>query len=225
MTRDRRVWLRLGAVCAVISAVTTFLLWWFGREIPPPGDIEAAVALSTNPAYMSRLWVNLIHVFIAPVGYAAAAAILARRAPVAAWGGLACILAWAFAEALGVSINIWGQNAEWRGAWATADAEQRAALTAAMTTFQGFWNGIFFLVLIFFALASALLGCAAVGEPGLGRWVGWLLLAAVPLTLVIMLDGYFGFALGRFIEWSYPLLQPTSRLLMGVWIWQAAASR
>lgn len=207
----------------MISALTTFLLWWLGRQVPPSANIAEAVGLAQNPAYMGRLWINLLHVLIAPAGYAAAAALLARRAPAAAWIGLACILAWSFAEALGVSINIWGQNAEWRSRWSAAAPPERLALQAAMITFQGFWNGIFFLVLVFFALASGLLGFAAVGEPGLGRWVGWLLLAAVPLTLIIMLEGYFGQALGQFIEWSYPLLQPLSRFLMGIWIWRAAS--
>lgn len=216
--------MRLGAAAAVLSAVSTFMLWWLPRQVPPTASFEDALQLATNPYYLARLWINLGHVFVALAAYGTVAALVARRQPGLAWIGFVAMAFWAFSEALGVSINIWAQNAEWRMAYGAADQQTKESIRTAILTYQGFWNGIFFVVLLAFAIGSLGLGLGVHRSDWLSSAVSVLLLAAVPLTFVIMLDGYFGFNLSRWIEWTYPILQPVSRTLMGVWIWRAASA-
>lgn len=212
--------LRTGALAAVLSGVTTFLLWWLPRMVSPAASFEEALLLASDPFYLTRLWVNLAHVFIALAGYGAAAAIIARQRPELAWIGVFAMAFWCLSEALGVSINIWAQNGDWRSGFAEADAQTRLLIKAAIFTYQGLWNGIFFIVLVTFAAGSLALGLGMPRDTMMGWALSVLLLAAVPLTLIIMLDGYFGFQFSGWIEWSYPILQPFSRTLMGIWIWR-----
>ena len=79
------------------------------------------------------------------------------------------------------------------------------------------------LLLVAFLLGTTSYGIAAFREKGLTRIMGLLFLLAVPLTLVIILDRYMGYSLSIWISWSYPLLQPVSRFIMGYWLWKIAA--
>ena len=216
--------LRTGAVCAALSVATTVLLWLLPHLHAAPAGTEPESALASDPLYLVRLWVSFGHVFPALAGYAAAAWLAARRSPALAWAGLAAFGVWALTEALGVSINLWAVNDAWRPAYADAGAEAQAAICAALLTARGLWDGIFFLVLVAFLAGSLLLGTAASATPGMARAVATLLLLAVPLTLVIMLDGYFGAGLAGWVDWSYPVLQPLSRATMAAWIWREAAA-
>ncbi|MBD2842911.1 hypothetical protein [Erythrobacter rubeus] len=208
----------------MLSAVTTVLLWWLPQNYSSPASFEAGVALAANPAYLARLWVNFLHVFIALVAYGGLAAVLARRAPALAWTGLVAMAFWAFAEALGLSINIWAQNGAWRSGYAAADPATRDLIRNAVFVYQGIWNGVFFVVLVCFALGSSALGLACWAPALSDRILSTLLLLAVPLTLVITVDGYFGARLGIWIDWSYPILQPVSHTAMAAWLWHAAVN-
>ena len=89
--------------------------------------------------------------------------------------------------------------------------------------FDAVWDALFFLLLTGFLLGTSCFGLAALAGTGLERWVGVLFLLASPLTLAIMLGGYAGVTfLDSLVSWVYPLLQPFSRALLAVWLWQAA---
>jgi hypothetical protein len=52
-----------------------------------------------------------------------------------------------------------------------------------------------------------------------------LLLLAVPLTLAITLQEYAGASrLAPIVNAIYPILQPVSRALLGLWLWREAAA-
>jgi hypothetical protein len=218
--------LRLAGALGVLSAVTTTLLWLLPRLYEQPGSFDEAVALSGNGLYLGRLWVNLIHVAIALVAYAAAAGLIARRSPILAKAGLTWMAIWAAVELAGVSILIFAVNRTWRAGYPGADEAGRVAIRNAIDGFAAVWDGMFFVVLVAFLLGTTLLGLALLDGRGLRRSVGWLHLAAAPLTVFIMLGGYWDMAWTSTIaDWIYPALQPASRTLLGVWIWRQAAEQ
>jgi hypothetical protein len=219
-TAIQPVFLRLAALCALASAVTTFLLWWLPFQFTSPTTFDERIALAANPWYLARLWVNFVHLFLAMAGYAGFAWFAARRSPVLAWSGLVLMGLWALAEMFAISLNLWAQNAAWRAGYAAADAEVQSMIRTGLFLFQGVWDALFFIVLIAFFLGTLCLGFSVRPDQLIDKVVGVLLLLAAPLTATIMLDGYFGFNLGHWIEWSYPVLQPASRALMGYWIWR-----
>jgi len=218
--------IRAAACCAMLSAVTTILLWWLPRHVPATADFAATIALRTNPWYLAQLWVTFAHNWIALFGYTGAAAVLARHAPGSAVGGLVAFSIWATTELTGISVIIFASNRTWRASYDAADEAKRASLRTMLEGWSAVWDGMFFLLLVAFLLGSLLFGAAAVRQKGLARAVGVLLLAAVPLTALIMAGGYAGVAWANTLSDAvYPVLQPASRFLMGVWLWRAAAGR
>jgi hypothetical protein len=217
--------IRFAAICTGLSAITTFLLWWLPRQVPPPQDFAQAVALHANPYHLARLWVNFVHIFLALAGYAAAAALWMRRMPGLAVAGFLCFFGWGLTELLGVSANLFAVNGTWRAQYAAADPALQQILRTQITGFAAVWHAMFFLLLVFFLLGTLSLGLAAWRGRGLERAVGVLLLLAVPLTLVIMLGGYTNIStFSAFVGWVYPVLQPISRATLAVWLWQQARS-
>ena len=99
---------------------------------------------------MGRLWLNYLHVFFALTAYAGTAYLCFRRAPVAAATGFIAFAFWAFAEALGIAINIWGVNELWRAGYSATDAQAQMMIRTSIHTFTGIWEGIFFVVLTTF---------------------------------------------------------------------------
>ncbi|MEM9616605.1 MAG: hypothetical protein AAF936_01475 [Pseudomonadota bacterium] len=217
MNRDR-TFFALGGIAAVTTAATTFLLWWLPQQYSSPTTIEETMALHATAPYMARLWVNYIHVFLALFAYAAAAWAVRLQAPIAATVGFVAFLFWCLAEAIGVSINIWAVNGDWRAAYGAADEAERELIRASIHTFQGLWNGIFFVVLTTFLIGTMSYAVALFRKSALQKTLAILFFLAAPLTIIIIADGYFGASLSHWIEWSYPVLQPVSRALLGLWL-------
>lgn len=217
--------LKCAALFAGLSAVTTLLLWLLPRLYPAPGGVDEAVALHANPFYMARLWVNFVHIFFALVAYGASAWLLSRRSLALAWGGMLSFVLWGFTELLGVTVNLFAVNGTWRAGYATATPELQQQLRANIAAFGTVWDAMFFLLLVAFLIGTACYGLAAIRGAGIERLVGWLFLLAVPLTVAIMLGGYTRLtALNVLVDWTYPVLQPVSRVVLAGWLWRSATT-
>ncbi|HEX2219086.1 MAG TPA: hypothetical protein VHG35_09790 [Gemmatimonadales bacterium] len=172
---------------------------------------------------MARYWTNLVHIFLALTAYAGAALLLARRSPGSSLLGLLFFLLWGFSELLGVSTILFAVNRTWRSAYTGADPGMQEAYRTLLTGFEAVWDSVFFLLLVAFLLGSLCYGWVARKGVGLERAVGVLFLLAVPLTLAILISGYGGpLWPGVIVSWTYPVLQPLSRVLLGVWLWNSA---
>lgn len=215
--------LKASAVAAVLSAVTTFLLWLLPRMYDSPAGFEQSVALRENAYYLARLWVNFVHIFLALTAYGAAAWLLWRRSPALAGFGFLWFLLWGFVELIGVTTNLFAVNRLWRAQYAASTPEVQEQLRALLLGFEGVWDALFFLLLVGFLLGTTFYGVAALRGAGLERWVGYLFLLAAPLTVGIMIGGYTSLRVfDGFVAWVYPVLQPVSRALLGVWLWSEA---
>ncbi|MEM8817688.1 MAG: hypothetical protein AAGE85_17855 [Pseudomonadota bacterium] len=215
----------VGGLAAIATAVSTLLLWYLPRTYTVEPGFEGVVALHAEPAYMARLWVNYLHVFLALFAYGVVAWVLRREAPAAAAIGFVAFLMWCLAEAVGISINIWAVNETWRAAYAAADADTEPLIRASLHTFSGVWDGVFFVVLTTFLVGTTSFGAALWRGPVVQKTLSILFFLAAPLTVVIMLDGYFGASLSQWVSWSYPVLQPLSRGLMGFWLIRLALQK
>jgi hypothetical protein len=61
----------------------------------------------------------------------------------------------------------------------------------------------------------------AVKGRGLERATGILLLLSIPLSVMIILGEYWNVNVASRLEnIIYPVLQPASRIVMGVWLWK-----
>ena len=218
---DSHRFLHWAALFAILSAVTTFLLWLLPQFYSVSPQFDEQASLHQNPFYMGRLWINFIHIFFALLAYGGAALLLSKHSPALSAAGFLSFLFWGFIELLGVSILIFAVNQTWRAQYAGADPTSQVMLETHIRGFMGMWDAMFFLLLIAFLLGTTCYGMAAVRQGGFERLIGILFLLAAPLTIIITLDGYAGLSLSGWIAWSYPILQPVSRFLLGIWLWRS----
>jgi hypothetical protein len=215
---------RVAALCSFLSVASTLCLIFLPGLFAPAPDFAARMGRVHEAPYLLRSWVYLLHpflVFTAALGLALA---VARRSPVLAIGGMAAFMLWAFNEAGQQTLTLFAFD-RWRLAWETADEAARSALRVNAVMYDGIWDGMYMLLLIGFAIGNACLGAAMIRGEGLARVVAGFLFAAGTLTVLLFLNE-LGVRLlpGPALEWSYPLIQPLGRGLIGVWLWQVAKS-
>jgi hypothetical protein len=157
--------------------------------------------------------------------YCALAAALWHRYRTLAALGLLWFILWGFTELLGVSINIWAVNIVVACWFRRGRCRQSGNPPSKPAGFSAIWDAMFFLLLVAFFLGTMHFGLATVRGRGLERLVGILLLLAAPLTLGILIGGYTSMTwLNPVTDWVYPALQPVSRALMGLWLWQQSSA-
>ena len=145
-------------------------------------DVRGATRAPSDPVYLAIALEQLGPCAAGRVAYAGAAFLLARRSLALAGFGFLWFVLWAVFELVGVTLNLFTVNFTWRAGYAAADDATQARLQTLLAGFPGIWDGLFFLVLVFFLLGTLCLGLAAIRANGLEKLVGVLLLIAVPLT-------------------------------------------
>jgi hypothetical protein len=211
------------AVCSVLSAVTTLLLIYLPEFFRPVEGFEGRMRRIEEPAYVLRSWVYLVHPFIT---FAAALGVALRiRAlrPAAAILGIAGFALWASNEALQQTMTLFALD-KWRAAYFAADEATRAIIQTNAAMYDGLWDAFYVLLLLGFSIGNLFLGAALVrAGQGVTRIVGYFLLAALALTLMLLGRELQWWTIPALLDtWSYPAIQPLGRTLIGFWLWSAA---
>lgn len=217
-----RTFYRSAAICSVLSAVTTLGLIFLPELYAPAEGFEGRMMRVHDPAYVLRSWIYLIHPFLTLMAALAVAMRIRAMASAAAVIGLLGFVLWAFTEAGQQTLTLFAFD-RWRAAYPTADAAYKAQVQANAAIYDGLWDATYFLLLIGFTIGNAFLGWALVRARGLTRIVGYFFFGAVALTLGNISRELGWFTLPASIEfWSYPMIQPLGRTLIGVWLWKAS---
>jgi hypothetical protein len=216
---------RTAAVCSLLSAVTTLLLIFLPELYAPAEGFEGRMQRVTDPAYVLRSWVYLLHPFLVLTAALGVAVRIRAMHPALALAGVLGFVLWAFTEAGQQTLTLFAFD-RWRAAWLAGDEAVRAHMPASVAIYDGLWDGMYFLLLLGFMIGNAALGVALVRAGGLARIVGAFLLGAFVLTFTIVANELRWFALPEpLASWSYPAIQPLGRALIGVWLWCAAVER
>lgn len=220
---------RFAAVCALLSAVTTFGV----HLIPVPGgplSLDAQVALHKNTLYLARLWVVLLHIFLVTASlWGVAAAKLHVRAGLMGLGFLGYLL-FAIAELARTSFVLFALNRGWRAQYAAAanDASVQDSLRPLLLGYLPLSNAFFFLLILGFLIGNLFYGIAFLSsiERPLDRVLGVALLIWACLGLMTLLRDYGQFAwvpeMPGWVAWTY---QPAVRVLIAIWLWSVADLR
>lgn len=217
-----RSFYRTAAVASVISAVTTLGLIFLPNFFAPAEGFEGRMARVHDPAYQLRSWVYLVHPFITLMAALAVAVRIRNFRPGLAVVGLLSMSLWAFTEAAQQGMTLFAFD-KWRMAFATADETMRSQIETLTILYDGLWDGMYFVLLIAFAIGNLCLGAALLRLTGLGRVVGGFFVAASLLTIsLIWREIGWGALPEPLASWSYPAIQPLGRTLIGVWLWQVA---
>jgi hypothetical protein len=214
---------RIAALCSFASALTTLGLIFLPSFFAPGQGFEGRMARVGDPVYQLRAWIYLVHPFLVLTAALAVALLLRTRSAVLALIGLLGFLLWGFTEAGQQTLTLFAFD-PWREAYASADAATREAIRLRTDIYDGLWNALYVLLLIGFAIGNLCFGIAMVRAKELTRIVGLFFLAACALT-VALLVGELGLPLPEPVAaWSYPVIQPLGRALIGVWLWRAGTS-
>lgn len=229
---------RLAAACSLLSAITTLLLIYLPQFYAPIAEgLPGRMARVSDPVYQLRAWVYLVHPLLVLPAALAMGAALRPRAPLLARLGAASFVVWGLTELAQQCLTLQAFD-RWRVGWLAGDLELSNAMPVLLRLYDGIWDAMYFLLLLAFLAANVLFGVAVLrqsrgnemGQPDalrrpdrLGQVVGALYLAAAALTLSLLVVEVGGPTLpAPLAAWSYPLIQPLARVLIGVWLWKYA---
>lgn len=214
---------RIAAICSAISVLSTLALIHLPSFYEPNAGFEGRMARVHDPVYQLRAWIYFLHPFLVlAAAIALAVRIRAKHAGLALMGGISFLL-WSFTEAVQQTMTLFAFDV-WRSAWPVADAAARTRLEIQVAVYDGLWNGMYFLLIVGFAMGNLLLGIALAQHRGFTRMLGFVLLVVCALTvrtIVVEVEGpdLLPGALGR---QAYPVVQPIARLLLFIWLWRMA---
>ena len=176
-----------------------------------------------DPAYGVRSWAYLIHPFLVTTAAFGVAVRLHRAAPALMLTGFLGFCVWGVTEAAQQTFTLFAFD-RWRVAYLAADEAVRSTMALRVAIYDGVWDAMYALILIAFLIANVLYGAATLRARGLARALGVLYLGAALLTLVILIREVGVNVPSQVDAWSYPVIQPLARTLIGVWLWREARS-
>ncbi len=212
-------------MCWVVTSVTTLGLIFLPRLLPPAADTASQVMRSQDPIYLTRLWIGILHPFIAIVGALGVAYARSRDSLGAASCGFVFFVLWGSGEAIQQSLILVALNWGWRASYlATTDPASRALLAASMSDFERLSDGFFFFLLIAFVCANLLYAVATWRGDRLQRTVSMFFVLAAGLGVLSFATRFgAGIVPASAMAILYPTIQPAGRFLTGVWLWKQTA--
>jgi hypothetical protein len=215
------VFIRLAAICALLTAMTTLAVHWLPVLWKDATTFEAALKLRHDPIYFGRLWIVLLHCVLVVISMAAIPLLLRGTPRLVAMFGFGSYLMFAFVEMLRTSLAIFAINRAWRFGYEFAtDEVTRTKFRFAIESLFGVNEALFFL--FFFAFTAGLFcyGFALLPGDGAARPIGWLFLIWGLLNLPGLLAAIAGNeSIASHFEWVGSYFQPLARLLIGLWLW------
>ena len=111
---------RFGAVCALLTALTTLVVHVMPNLWSDAMSFEQQVELRLNLLYLTNRWVVLLHCALVIVSMFALGLPAMRRAPGAVIFGFLAFACFGFTEMLRTAISIFAINRNWRAVYASA---------------------------------------------------------------------------------------------------------
>jgi hypothetical protein len=167
--------LRVAAACALLSALTTLAVHVLPELWADVNTFEKQLQLRNNSYYFARLWLVILHCILVVVSMYAIALLRFRATPALAGLGFLSFIVFGFTEMLRTSLGIFVLNRTWRAGYVAAtDDGERSWLRAAIETYSGVNDSLFFLFYLAFLLGILCYGLSLATAKGLDRQVGWL---------------------------------------------------
>ena len=215
---------RFGAVCALLTALTTLVVHVMPNLWSDAMSFEQQVELRLNSLYFINRWVVLLHCALVVVSMFALGLPTMRRAPVAVIFGFLAFACFGFTEMLRTAISIFAINRNWRAAYASAvDSATRERFRGFIESYSGINDALFFIFYTAFSLGLICYGIAFLRTNASMSQLGILFVVWALLNLPGWIDAVIGTELlGRYFEWVGPVFQPIARAWIGVWLWRNA---
>ena len=215
---------RFGAVCAVLTALTTLVVHIVPNLWADVTTFDQQVELRLDPIYLAQRWTILVHCGLVIISMFVLGAAKLRRAPVLVSFGFLGYLCFGFTEILRTSISIFAVNRTWRaGHAAAADDATREQFRSFITAYGGINDALFFIFFTGFVIGLVCYGLAFLRTEGRKSHLGLLFLVWAALDLPGFIATVTGTeSMGRYFEWVGPYFLPLARLYVGIWLWKNA---
>lgn len=216
---------RVAGIASILSALTTLgLIFLPSFYAAVPDGLPGRMLRVTDPAYLVRAWVYLLHPMLAFTAALGVGMACRRVAPALALAAVLGFGLWAITEAGQQTLTLFAFD-DWRRAWLAGDAAVRATMEVRAAIYDGLWDAAYFLLLIGITTGSALFAAILLRmDDLLSRVVGGFYALATLQSLFIMSGEVGGPVLPEGIGfWIYPVTQPLARVLIGLWLLRVAA--
>jgi hypothetical protein len=215
---------RFGAVCAVLTALTTLVVHIVPCLWADATTFEQQADLRLDPIYLAQRWTILVHCTLVIISMFVLGAAKLRSAPVLVSFGFLGYLGFGFTEIVRTSISIFAVNRTWRAGYAAAaDDATREHFRSLITAYGGINDALFFIFYTAFLIGLVCYGLAFLRSEGRKSHLGFLFLLWSLLSVPGFIDAIMGReSLGRYFEWVGPYFLPLARLYIGVWFWKNA---
>ncbi|MEM9529743.1 MAG: hypothetical protein AAGA23_02365 [Pseudomonadota bacterium] len=208
-------------IAGVIAGVFTLLIVLLPQLYGSPSTFEERLAVHGNPWYTLRLWLSYLNIFAILLAALGLAAHRFAASPGLSLTALLLLVFYGATELIGRSIMIFTRENRWVAGLDGADEAERAALLDAIRIFDQIWVGAFPLILICFSLSMFLFALSLRGGDRLQQLVRVALFTAAALGLVTLLAPHI-VQLRPIARAGYVLIQPLSRLLVGLFLLREA---
>jgi hypothetical protein len=217
---------RFGAVCAVLTALTTLVVHIVPNLWADATTFEQQVELRLDRIYLAQRWTILVHCALVIISMFVLGASKVRNAPVLVSFGFLGYLCFGFTEIVRTSISIFGVNRTWRAGYAAAaDDATREHFRSLITAYGGINDALFFIFYTGFVIGLVCYGLAFLRSEGRKSNLGLLFLGWAALDVPGFIATATGTeSMGRYFEWVGPYFLPLARLYIGVWLWKNADS-
>jgi hypothetical protein len=218
--------IKLSAICAILGSITTLVLVLI--PAPEATTFDEKVMLYQNPQYMGKLWIFFFHPQLNLVALLGVVVLLYKTKPELVLPGFLFVAIWAITEAAQQAFSIDAVNLYWRTGYVKeTDEIVRTAYRNNLIGSEAIRDSMYFLLLYAYGIGSTLIGLALLKETSIARIsaLGFLFFGALSL---IAFAGYYGglvivnSTVNFSFDWIYPVVQPISRCLLGVWLWKSA---
>ncbi len=218
--------LRIAGICSAIGAVTTLILVLI--PVPAGGDFDKQVLLYKNGQYITRLWIFFFHSQLNVAAILGVTVLWIKQKPQLVLIGFLFFLVWGVTECAQQAFAIDAVNQNWRPQYLSLTNERaKSAVFAQLTGAAAISDTMYFLLLYCFGIGSTLIGIALLQSATLAKITGSGFVFFGALSLAAFLNYYAGLVvLSPVVDFCfrniYPVLQPISRLLLGIWLWKQA---
>jgi hypothetical protein len=216
--------MKAASICAIVTAVTTIAVHWLPDLWSNATTFDSRVQLRHNVLYMGRFWIVEIHCVLVVISMAVIPMLLDGTSRLIAMFGFGSYVMFAFVEMLRTSLSIFAVNRAWRAGYETIDGDlQKRTFRAALDSFGGVNDALFFLFFLAFTVGLFCYGFALLPKSGIDQRVGFLFLVWGVLNLPGLIGAIVGNeALGTPFDWVGRYFQPVARFLIGLWLWNVS---
>jgi hypothetical protein len=216
--------LRIAGLCSLIGGITTLILVIL--PTPVAESFDQRVLLHKNSVYLARLWIFFFHPQVNVIAALGITVFLLKKKPQFVLIGFLFFLIWGITECAQHAFLIDAVNQDWRAKYeVVTDEKMKTAIFGQLVGASAINGQYVFLTSLLLRHRIVTFGNGFVANRYAGNVCWFRINLLWCAELVAFANYYMGLTfLSKPVEFAfdriYPVLQPISRLSLGIWLWK-----